>query len=471
MKKSFGANFPWLATLLMLWLAVRPATAATFSTIVTNGPATNRINLVFFSEGYTSSQMGQFLIDATNAANAFLGAEPYAEYSNYFNVFAVATNSAHTGSTHLDAVTNPPGYTSFNSTYDSEQNLLITIPPNTVDANSLDGQGKINALMQFYLPSTNNDLSALLVNDPVEGGSDGGSSDYGKTAIASIAGVSGFLIHESGHTLGGLGDEYTAAYPGFSNVEEPNTTTNTALTNIQWNAWIATSTPLPTPPTGTYEYTVGLFQGAHYHATGWYRPYYDCCMNTFSTIFCPVCQEALVLAIYGKARPLDSHFPATNRIKSGSAQMLTFSLNLLQPATHSLNVQWLTNSVVVGGATSPGFNIWPSQLGNGTNKVEADVWDATSMVRTDAKNVLKQTNVWTLNLTLLQIDSLRWLTSGSFTFRVTGTVTNGVSIQVSTNLVQWTPVQTNYFSSGRFFYTNTGAASFPNRFYRAVTLP
>ena len=321
-----------------------------------------------------------------------------------------------------------------------------------------------------YLPSTNNDLSALLVNDVVEGGSDGGSSDYGRTAISSVAGVSFFLVHESGHTLGGLGDEYTPAYPGFPNVEEPNTTTNTAFTNIQWKAWIATNTPLPTPLTG-YQYTVGLFQGAHYNPSGWYRPYYDCCMNTFSPVFCPVCQEALVLAIYGKARPMDSRFPPTNRISSISAQMLTFSLSLLQPATHSLSVQWLTNSVAVGGATGLVFNVWPAQIGNGTNKVEADVWDGTSMVRTDAKSVLKQTNIWTLNLTLLQIDSLQWLTNGSFAFRVTGTVTNGVTIQTSTNLTQWTAVKTNYFSGGKFYYTNANAGGFARHFYRAATLP
>ena len=51
--------------------------------------------------------------------------------------------------------------------------------------------------------------------------------------------------------------------------------------------------------------------------------------------FCPVCQETLVLAIYGKARPIDAHSPATNSLTVTSPQMLTFSVNLLQPATHS----------------------------------------------------------------------------------------------------------------------------------------
>ena len=99
--------------------------------------------------------------------------------------------------------------------------------------------------------------------------------------------------------------------------------------------------------------------------------------------------------------------------------------------------------------------------------------DATDMVRTDLKNVLKQTNTWTLTVTLpvLVINSLKWLSNGNFTLQVTGTVPDQVSIQMSTNLSQWVAVQTNVFSSGKFSYTNVGASQFPKRFFRALTPP
>jgi hypothetical protein len=137
------------------------------------------------------------------------------------------------------------------------------------------------------------------VNDPIPGGSD----NYGTTAITYVNEASGtYLIHESGHTLGNLGDEYTTPYPGFPNTEEPNTTTQTDLSMIKWNAWIPIGTPIPTPPTTTYQNTVGLFEGAHYHATGWYRPTLGSRMQSVqsSSGFGPINQEALVLAIYGK---------------------------------------------------------------------------------------------------------------------------------------------------------------------------
>jgi len=86
---------------------------------------------------------------------------------------------------------------------------------------------------------------------------------------------------------------------------------------------------------------------------------------------------------------------------------------------------------------------------------------------------LKQTNVWSVNVTLpaMQINTVKWLTNGSFTFQVTGTAPDGVVIQMSTNLKQWTAVQTNFFSSGKFLYTNTGAAAYPKLFYRTETPP
>jgi hypothetical protein len=86
-------------------------------TILSNGPAPNRINLVILSEGYTVSQLPQFLTDATNLVNGLLSEQPYREYRSYFNAFGIAVASAESGSDHPSQ-----GYfrdTYFNSTFDS----------------------------------------------------------------------------------------------------------------------------------------------------------------------------------------------------------------------------------------------------------------------------------------------------------------------------------------------------------------
>lgn len=429
-------------------------------TILTNGPISNRLNVVVLSEGYTSNQLAQFLGDATNAVNALLSHQPYQEYSNYFNAFAIKVASNASGSDH-------PAYgyyvdTYFNSSYDSDSDRLITIPTGNT------GQGKVDALLRTNMPNCH--LPILLVNDTADGGSDG----FNKTAIASIGyELPEILAHETGHVLANLGDEYTNANPGFPDIEEPNTTQQTNRLHIKWNAWISTNTPLPTPPTSDYSSVIGLFQGAHYHSTNWYRPGLNCLMRDLYDPFCAVCSEALVLAIYQEVRPVDAFSPASTNLSVTTTQALPFNLALLQPATHNLSVQWFTNGVPCNGAINQAFTTLPQSLPNGSNWVSALVKDNTTLVRTDPTNLLSQTVTWALNVNLpqLRLDSPLWLTGGRFAFRVAGYASQGVVVQSSTNLSTWVPLATNSLAGGQLWYTNSAASNFPRRFYRAVTPP
>src|SRR6185503_15668920 len=87
------------------------------STIITNGPVANRINLVVLSEGYQTNQLGKFLIDATNEVNNLLSTPPYQEYRSYFNAFAISIASVDSGSDHPSAGVFKNTY--FNSSYDT----------------------------------------------------------------------------------------------------------------------------------------------------------------------------------------------------------------------------------------------------------------------------------------------------------------------------------------------------------------
>ncbi len=449
------------------WSFSSPAsTPATFSTIITNGPSTNRFNIVFLSEGYTSAQQPQFLVDATNAFASLLAHQPYLEYSNYFNAYTIQTNSAQSGSDH-------PAYptsvnTAFNSTFDAND-YIISIPPNFADGNSTHGQGKVDTLLATFMPGYS--LSVLLVNDLASGGSDG----FDKTAIASTsAALPEILTHECGHVIANLGDEYTVDNPGFPNTEEPNTTTQTNRALIKWNAWIDPSTPVPTTPQGSYPASVGLFQGAHYHTNGWYRPKLDCLMNHLYAPLCEVCQEAIIIALYREVRPVESFSPASTNLSTATNQSLSFSVTLLQPATHNLTVQWYTNNVAVPNATNTSFSLLPLALTNGaTNRVKAIVHDPTTLVRTDPTNLLTQTIQWTVAVTVpqLSLDSSQWLPSGKFKFRLTGVAPSGFVIQGSTNFTSWTSLRTSTFTAGQFWYTNTSASNFTRRYFRAYTPP
>ncbi|PYJ01462.1 MAG: hypothetical protein DME25_18075, partial [Verrucomicrobia bacterium] len=415
--------------------------------------------------GYTTNQLPQFLADATNAVNALLSHHPCQDYRSYFNAFAIKVASNESGSDHLNGPTYRDTY--FNSSYDPFSDLLITIPPNDEDTNYNHGQGKIDALLQTFM--TNCHLPILLVNDTVYGGSDG----FDKTAITAL-GNSSFeiLTHETGHVLANLGDEYTYAYPGFPETEEPNTTTNTNPNSIKWKSWIST-TNIPTPPTAEFSTVVGLFEGAHYHSNGWYRPKLNCAMGNFSSPFCDVCSEALVLSFYQRLRPVDGFVPASTNLSMTNTQALNFSLTLLQPPSNHLSVQWLTNGISVPGATNAAFALLPQSLPNGTNHVSVVVHDNTPLVRNDPTNLLTQTLTWTVNVSLpqLRLDSPLWLTGGKFVFRVTGTAPQGLAILSSTNFSTWTSLATTSLVSGQCWFTNTAAAGSPKKFFRAQTPP
>jgi hypothetical protein len=113
------------------------------------------------------------------------------------------------------------------------------------------------------------------------------------------------MLHEFGHHMAGLADEYyTSAisndedimYPPGTEPWEPNITAYLGkdLRNVKWHDLIAPGTPVPTMEGKVPMGTVGLFEGAGYKAKGLYRPQEDCKMFHKGLVgFCKVCSRAI----------------------------------------------------------------------------------------------------------------------------------------------------------------------------------
>lgn len=115
------------------------------------------------------------------------------------------------------------------------------------------------------------------------------------------------IVHEMGHLIGGLGDEYYTSevsvqdfYPSGVEPVEPNLTTLVDF-DSKWKDMVAAGTPVPTPEVDKShpDYNkVGVYEGGGYVSKGVYRPSLHCTMNSIIyNDFCPVCKNALIKII------------------------------------------------------------------------------------------------------------------------------------------------------------------------------
>jgi len=372
---------------------IAPAQTPVLKQIRNVGPQTNRFNIVILSEGYTSAELTtKFPGDAQVLLDQLLATEPYADFANYLNVFTIAVASAESGSDHPS--TNEYKNTYFNSTYDSYgEARLLTIPPNDFDANYDDGLGKVNTLLADFLPAY--DIAVMVVNDPIYGGS-GGVPAIASTNVYSTE----IALHEIGHTLAGLGDEYDT--PAINEaMETPNTTQETQRNLIRWHDWILDSTPIPTPEDPlVYGDVIGLFEGAEYHPIGWYRPKYQCKMNVLGNPFCEVCAEALVIGIYERLSLIETTTPGTaESVTLTTAETKNFSITMLQPNVSTISSQWFLDGQAVAGVTGDFLVVHGAALATGTHILDVQVHDNTELVRNDPENALGDGVAWALEVT------------------------------------------------------------------------
>jgi IgA Peptidase M64 len=365
--------------------------------VASDAPASsaNRLDLLIMGDGYTAGETSKFHTDAQRLATQFLGIPPYNAYRSFVNVTMHFVASAQSGADHPnceDGGTDPKEGTfvdtAFDATYCS-QNLqrLLTV-----------SEAKVFAAARA-VPDW--DLVLVIVNDTMYGGA-GGALSVVSTNINAIA----VAQHEFGHSFTGLADEYSTPYPTYplcsdlqiiGNRCEPNVTDQTSRAAIKWGPWISSSTALPTPSSFS---GLGLFLGARYQTTGFYRPKHDCLMHHLGVAFCEVCAQAFVLRLYNGWRPgarinlIDDAAPSDANVNTVAGQALTFTATVLQPDGGSARVRWLVDGVEQADATAPVFTYTPAP---GTHTVELRVSDPTTLVNPAmAGTALTKTRTWTV---------------------------------------------------------------------------
>ena len=370
----------------------------TATALVLNGDPSNRIDLVILGDGYTADELEKFATDATRLRKDIFDEEPFREYKRYFNVWRVDVASIESGSDHPERDPPVAKDTAFDSTYNcADIRRLIC-----VDLSKVEG-----ALSN--VPLVQRDFVLMIVNDEQYGGSGG------TIAVASVR-KTDVMLHELGHSMAALADEYASSPPPkCRNDVEPfqvNVTMETDPALIKWGAWIDVGTAIPT---GSTENGVpGLYLGAKYCTEGLYRPTFSSKMRNSRRPFEQINEEQFVRTFYGMVSPIDAVEPSSTALSVTAGEVTTFSVSAQQPSTYALDVSWTVDGVASG--SGPSFVYTTGSVGEHT--VTVVVSDPTSRVRNDPNMLLRDQRSWVITVepTTFSIpDRGGWATTSSGT--------------------------------------------------------
>jgi hypothetical protein len=294
-------------------LAVLPTSASGNLTTILGSPTGPGIHWVITGDGYRGEELAAFRSGAIAAANFVLDTPAIAPFKPAWNVHL------------LDAASNESGMD-----VPAENIVRDTVFNAAAGCQGIDrlvcvDTMRVRNAVIAELPAY--DFILVLVNSTRYGGSGGA------IAVATINSASTLItIHEFGHSFARLADEYVdeAAAPtyllfyredAFANVTQLSTP---AL--VKWRHWFADPLNVPRSLGQT---GVGLFEGAYYQPTGFFRPKTDSFMRTLSREMGEVNTEAWALSVYANAGAITASEPLASTVTATPGNAVTFSVRLL----------------------------------------------------------------------------------------------------------------------------------------------
>ena len=241
------------------------------------------IDVAILAEGYTLPEIQTFYEDADIACKSIFDHEPFKSMKKRFNVVAVASPSTDSGVSVPRL--NEWKHTAFGShfsTFYSDRYLTTS---------------RVKAIHDA-LAGIPYEHIIILANTEEYGG--GGIYNSYTLTTAHHPMFRPVVVHEFGHSFGGLADEYfydndvmTDTYPLDIEPWEQNISTQVDFA-AKWKDMLSENTPVPTSAEVSENYPTGVYEGGGYSAKGIFRPAENCRMRTNEyPAFCPVCQRAL----------------------------------------------------------------------------------------------------------------------------------------------------------------------------------
>ncbi|HRO44020.1 MAG TPA: M64 family metallopeptidase [Flavipsychrobacter sp.] len=236
---------------------------------VVHGPDSTRYNFLVTGEGFTAAQLSRLEAGVDTLSVRMFRTTPFKEYKNFFNFHLIKLASPDSGLVHPATAPNdvmPPYFPTncFDTRLDYAGVHNMSFMYNAV---------AWNAMIATYYPGWDNYIHFL--NTP-------GAQAHGGFGTGLVMALPNLIqafhtttLHELGHAMGGLADEYWInTFP----VGRPNrdTTKNPGL--VKWKNWIGSN-------------GVGIDSFGTVGNTVHYRPTPTCRMRSVASPFCAVCIE------------------------------------------------------------------------------------------------------------------------------------------------------------------------------------
>lgn len=265
----------------------------------------NGIDIVFIGDGYDAKDIakGTFFTNTESGYNAFFDVEPYKTYKDYFNVYAVVSQSDESGIGTVNTIID----TKFGSTFSQNRILAPDPTPCFVWAKKADPSLDLTKSLTILLMNTSTYEGVTMM--------------YGDGSAIACCPVStdaypydfrGIIQHEAGgHGFGKLGDEYIyhnafiqncSCIDGCDHPKGENDL-NSAYGIFKSHGWYknlsltsdATQVPwahlIYNPK---YSDFVDMFEGGYMHSRGVYRSEATSCMNNNIPYYSTISRQAIV---------------------------------------------------------------------------------------------------------------------------------------------------------------------------------
>jgi len=334
-------------------------------TILPTGDPANRVDIVFVGDGYTVDELGNYAIDVDGLIAEYFAQEPFARYATYYN--------AH----RVDVISNESGV-------DNDPNQGIN-KDTAMDMGFWCGNTErllcvdVAKAYSYANNAPDVDLVAAIANSSKYGGAGYLSSDLA-TASSRNSLSKEVLLHEFGHALGNLADEYNYGsgdqYNG-NEVPEPNASilieSEMSTQQKKWWQWLGLNDPL-------FDGLISTYEGCRYYQRGIYRPTNNSKMNSLNRPFNLPSVESILIEIYKVVDPIDDASD-TGIIYTGTE---TLFVTPMEPIDHPLDIQWYLDGLLIPDATSTSLDLSTLSLRSRQALVSVTVTDPTEWVRDEA---------------------------------------------------------------------------------------